>query len=82
MGPTKEVSHGGKNVLGSGVVPGPADVGVVPGQGERVLVVVAGLVEAGREDGLDVCGRPVVSKLDFRTESVAVWSGTVVCSAS
>ena len=29
-----------------------------------------------------VCGRPQVGKPGFRTESVAAWSGTVVCPAS
>ena len=29
-----------------------------------------------------VCGRPLVGKPGFRTESVATWAGTVVCPAS
>ena len=32
--------------------------------------------------GKSVCGRPLVGKSGFRTESVAAWSGTVVCPAS
>ena len=36
---------------------------------------------AGLAPGI-VCGRPQVGKPGFRTESVAIWSGTVVCPAS
>ena len=46
-----------------GVVLRPADMGVLRGEGERVLLVVAGLVQAGREDGLD---GPVAQRADVQ----------------
>ena len=46
--------------MGGGVVPRPADVGVLGGQRECALLLVD-LVEAGREDGLD---GPVAQRAD------------------